>query len=299
MTSPSLIGGIELGGTKSIAVLAKGHTILSRISLPTGDRPQEVVPALVGWLGDQSEGQPLDAIGIASFGPVAVDPSAADFGSIRTTVKPGWSGAPVRQLFVEAFDCPVAIDTDVNAAALAEQRWGAARGLGTIAYVTIGTGIGVGIVVDGHTVHGHLHPEAGHLQLRRFPGDDFAGACIFHGDCAEGLFSGPALASRFGEPAADVPPDDPRWSAAQHDFAQLLYALVVTISPQAILVGGGVGLGCPGLLEGALRRLPALIGGYLPDLDEARLRMIVRQAGLGADAGPLGAIAVGLRALVR
>lgn len=299
MAAPSMIGGIELGGTKSIAVLAEDDAILSRTSIPTGDRPSEVVPALVEWVRQQCEGRSLDGIGIASFGPVAVDPSATDFGSIRTTAKLGWSGAPVRQLFVAAFDCPVAIDTDVNAAALAERRWGAAKGLGTIAYITIGTGIGVGIVVDGHTVHGHLHPEAGHLQLRRFPGDDFPGACIFHGDCLEGLVSGPALAARFGEPAANVPPNDARWGAPQHDFAQLLYALIVTISPQAILVGGGVGLGCPWLLDGALRLLPSLIAGYLPDLDEARLRSMIRPAGLGADAGPLGAIAVGLRALGR
>ena len=291
------VGGIELGGTKSIAVLADGRDISAKTSIPTGDDPHHTIGALVDWLETEAAGSELGAIGIASFGPVAVNPSGADFGFIRTTTKPGWSGAPVRGPFAERFGCPVAIDTDVNAAALAEQRWGAAQGLGTIAYITIGTGLGVGVVVDGHTLHGHLHPEAGHLLLRRATGDDFEGACVFHGDCVEGLISGPALAKRFGEAPANVPAEDPRWNAPVSDFAQLLAALVCAVSPQRILLGGGVGLGCPQLLDRAIDVIPGLIAGYLPDLTIEVLREMIVPAGLGADAGPLGAIAVALRAL--
>ena len=288
------IGGIELGGTKAIALVGRDGVIEQRTSIPTGTDPNATLSALESWLTERG---PFDAFGIASFGPVALDPQAADYGSIRTTSKPGWAGTQLLARFADRFACPVAIDTDVNAAALAEQRWGAGQGCDTLAYITIGTGVGVGIVVGGRPLHGRLHPEAGHLSLRRGPNDDFPGTCGFHGDCIEGLISGPALAARFRKPAPDIAPNDPRWHFPGADLAQLLSNLIHTVSPQRILIGGGVGIGCPTLTQAALTALPALVSGYFPELAEPVLRRMIVPAALGPDAGPLGAIALGLRAL--
>ena len=189
--------------------------------------------------------------------------------------------------------CPVAIDSDVNAAALAELRWGAGQGCSSLVYLTIGTGVGGGIAIDGRPVHGALHPELGHLKLRRAAGDCFAGACSFHGDCIEGLISGPALAARFGGSIHDAAPGDPRRDFVASDLAQLFAAQILTLAPQRILVGGGVGLGVPGLLDAAVAKLPALLGGYLPEFDPQAL---IGPPALGAEAGPLGAIALAIAA---
>lgn len=283
--------GVELGGTKAIAVLAQGRTIVDRLVVPTTDPAATLDPLLArleAWHADAA----LGGVGLATFGPVRLRPGAGDHGRILATPKPGWSGAAVLAPFAERLDCPIAIDTDVNAAALAEHRWGAGRGCTSLVYVTIGTGIGAGIVVNGRPIHGRLHPEAGHLLLRRDPSDSFAGTCPFHGDCAEGLLSGPALAARFGQAPTDVAPDDPRWLPLAQDLAHLLAALIHIASPERLLVGGGVGLGAAHLLQAAVERLPALLAGYYPDLDHAALSRLVTAPDLGAEAGPLGAIAL-------
>ena len=288
------IGGIELGGTKAIALVGRDGVVEQRLSIPTGRNPQQTLGALADWL---DRAAPLDAIGIASFGPVSIDPKNSDYGKVRTTPKPGWAGTDLLTPFANRFACPIAIDTDVNAAALAEQRWGAARGCNTLAYITIGTGVGVGIVAGNAPIHGRLHPEAGHLLFRREQGDDFPGTCSFHGDCVEGLISGPALAARFNQPPATIDPANPLWRIPGGDLARLLASLIYTVAPQRILIGGGVGIGCPSLLDHALSALTALLSGYFLDLDELALRDLIRPAALGSDAGPLGAVALGLRAL--
>jgi fructokinase len=163
--------------------------------------------------------------------------------------------------------------------------------------VTLGTGVGGGLVIDGRPVHGAMHPEIGHLSLRRATGDGFAGACPFHGDCIEGLISGPALAARFGSPPAEVPGDDPRWAAVASDLAELAGAVLLTTSAQRILIGGGVGLAKAGLLETVRTLLVERMGGYLPFLDRDTARAIVRAPELGDRAGPLGSIALALSAL--
>ena len=290
-----VFAGVELGGTKGIALVWRDGEIIERHRVPTTDPEQTL-----GALADRLAGHPLRdgfaGLGIASFGPVRLDPAAADYGRILATTKPGWSGARVREMLTRAVACPVAIDSDVNAAALAEHRWGAGQGCSSLVYLTIGTGVGGGIVIDGRPVHGALHPELGHLRLRRAAGDPFAGACSFHGDCIEGLISGPALAARFGGSIHDAAPDDPRRDFLAADLAQLFAALILTLAPQKILVGGGVGLGVPGLLDAAIAKLPALLGGYLPELDPPALRALIGPPALGADAGPLGAIALAMEA---
>lgn len=290
-----VFAGVELGGTKAIAIVWRGGRILDRHLLPTTD-PSKTLGALGDWLAGHPQRKSFAGLGIASFGPLRLDPAAADHGRILATTKPGWSGAPVLAALAGRVACPVGIDTDVNAAALAEHRWGAGRGCSSLVYLTIGTGVGGGIVIDGRAVHGALHPELGHLRLRRADGDGFAGACPFHGDCIEGLVSGPALVARFDGEIHAAAADDLRRGFLAADLAQLFAALILTLSPQKILVGGGVGLGVPGLLDSAIARLPEIIAGYLPELDPPALSAMICPPALGAEAGPLGAIALALDA---
>lgn len=295
MTEGRAFAGVELGGTKSIAVLAREAEIIESVTLPTRT-PTETLPALSARLRRWAAAHSIAGLGIASFGPVGVDPDQEDYGRMRVTPKQGWSGAAVAETLTLGLDCPWLIDTDVNGAALAEYRWGAGRGTTSLCYITIGTGVGGGLVIDGRPVHGAMHPEIGHLSLRRAPGDVFAGACPFHGDCIEGLISGPALAARFDSLPAQVPDDDPRWAAVASDLAELAGAILLTVSAHRILIGGGVGLARAELLETVRSLLIERMGGYLPFLDRESARSIVCAPQLGDRAGPLGSIALALAA---
>lgn len=294
--SRSTVIGVELGGTKAIAVLAQGATLLERHTLAT-TTPDETLGALRAridqWLGEHQ----VAALGIATFGPVQLDRAKADHGAILATPKPGWSGAQVARFLTRGLELPWAIDTDVNGAALAEHLWGAAQGCDVVSYVTIGTGVGGGLLAGGHAVHGAMHPEVGHLRLRRAPGDTFAGACPFHGDCIEGLVSGPALAARFGRNAAEVSDEETQWDHVAHDIAELCGAILLSVAAQRILFGGSVALSRPRLLGAARRRLVDSLGSYLPYLTHQTVEEIVRPAALGEQAGPLGAVALALKAL--
>lgn len=290
------IAGVELGGTKAVAVLWQQGTTVDEFRVPTRD-PDATFTDVLDGLGRWWEERPFDALGVASFGPLTLDETASDFGCIRTTPKPAWSGAQVVPRLARAFDCPIGIDTDVNAAALAEFRWGHGRGADSLVYVTIGTGVGGGVLVGGRALHGRLHPELGHLRLRRQPGDAFAGCCPFHGDCVEGLLSGPALRARFGELPADVPADDPRWEVIVADMAEFVAVLLHSLAPNRILIGGGVGMGAPWLVDRVPARLVSLLGGYYPELDRCALASMIARPALGDAAGPLGAIAIGLQRL--
>jgi len=286
-----LVAGVELGGTKTIAVLARGREIVEQAVWPTST-PDQTLREVGMRLREWNAVQTLSALGIASFGPLRLDRSAPDFGHVLDTPKPGWSNAPVAARLTEGLDCPWQIDTDVNAAALAEYRWGAGQGCDSLCYVTIGTGVGGGLVIGGQPVHGAMHPEIGHLRLRRDQGDSFPGICRFHGDCIEGLLSGPALARRFGGSPGDVDDHDERWSATASDLAELLGAVLLATSAQRILIGGGVGMSRPKLIEQARELLVVRMASYLSFLDEGTVRDIIRQPALGDLAGPLGAIAL-------
>jgi fructokinase len=283
------LAGIELGGTKCIVVLGAGERIVDREQLST-TTPEETLNAANAVLARWQAHAPLDAIGIASFGPIRLDPAAPDFGTILATPKPGWSGARVLTTVRRAFDCPVAVDTDVNAAALAEQTHGAARGASNVVYLTIGTGLGGGVLVDGQPIHGRLHPEIGHIRVRRQTGDTFAGTCPFHGDCVEGLIAGPALHARLPAPPRELDPGHRAWDPVGHDLAQLLACLMLTLSPQRIVIGGGVTMRQPHLVDRARAALPALLAGYLGPLDANLLERLVCLPELGDDAGPTGAL---------
>jgi fructokinase len=281
--------GVELGGTKVIVTLADGLDIVEQLILAT-TTPAETLGGAVAILARWDEQAPLSAIGIASFGPVRVDPAAPDYGTILHTTKPGWSGTPVVGAFAARFDCPIALDTDVNGAGMAEAALGAGRGCRTMVYLTIGTGVGGGVIVGGQPVIGRLHPEMGHMRLRRAEGDGFAGACAFHGDCVEGLISGPALRARFGRDPATVAAADPGWEAVASDLAELFVALMLTLSPDHIVVGGSVALGQSNLLARATEYAAERLLTYIADYDVTALSCIVVPPVLKQDAGPLGAI---------
>ena len=291
------MAGIELGGTKSVAVLARDATIIERQRLPTDD-PASTLEALsrqlTTWAGG---GQHFAAIGIGSFGPVGLDRLRADYGCVTTTPKPGWRNTDVRGHFAERFDVPIGFDNDVNGAALAENLWGASQGCAVAIYLTIGTGIGGGVVVGGRLVHGLVHPEHGHLRVRRRADDAFPGVCPYHGDCIEGLASGPAIAARAGSRAPELPPDHPVWADVAGELGEFMALLVLAISPQRILVGGGVGYGQRWLLPRIRAAALETLGGYVAALDEAAVEALIVPPGLGDDAGPLGSVAIGLDAL--
>lgn len=293
--SEPLIAGVELGGTKCIATLARGRKIVRQARWPTQSAAtlDHVSNTLTQWYGDT----PFAGIGIASFGPIHVDLHHAAFGRMGNTPKPGWAGVNVRAHFADRFDIPIGIDTDVAGAALAEGAWGASQGCTVHGYVTIGTGVGFGLVVEGKAVHGHLHPEAGHLRIRRQVGDSFAGACPTHGDCLEGLIGGPALAARALVAVADLGEDDPLWEQVAGDISEWTTMMILALSPQRLVMGGGVMQARPHLLPMICKRTAALLNGYIEDLDEAALEKIIVHPGLGFDTGPLGAVLLGQRAV--
>ncbi|WP_188055993.1 ROK family protein [Sphingosinithalassobacter sp. CS137] len=289
-----LIAGLELGGTKCVALLARGpEDVRAQQRIATRD-PEATLGAIEALL----DGWQFDAIGVAAFGPIELDPARPDFGSVTATTKPGWTGTDLVRRLERRYGKPVAIQTDVNGAALAEGRWGAARGMTSHLYITIGTGVGVGIVTGGAPVQGVAHAEAGHMRVPRAPGDSFPGWCRFHGDCVEGLISGPALAERFGCAGEELPAAGPHWDVFVHDLAGLVHNLVVTFAPQRIAIGGGVLDARPHLFGPLRRRLAESIGGYGSlAAYAAELDSRLGPPGLGGMAGPLGAVAVGLDGL--
>lgn len=289
----ALVAGVELGGTKCIATLARGRDVLAQERVPTRV-PDETLPALAAMLERWWRDDRFEALGVASFGPVDLDLASPTYGSMTGTTKPGWAGTPVLPRLTADFPVPVGFDTDVNGAALAELLWGAGRGLASLAYVTVGTGVGVGLIVDGRPALGFTHGELGHIRVARPPGDDWPGACLYHGGCVEGLASGTAIAARTGRPADEVPDGDPVWGTVAHALAQLCHGLVCTTAPQRIVVGGGVAAGRPQLIPRIHALLIESLAGYVALPQDGPY---VTRPGLGDQAGPLGPIALAHAAL--
>jgi fructokinase len=291
-----LWGAIEAGGTKFVCAVGDDDGgLLERTSLPTR-APEHTIGQAVAFLQRQRS-EPLAAIGISSFGPVDLDRGSPTFGYITSTPKPGWASVDVVGPFQQAFGVPVGFDTDVNGAALGEYRWGAAQGLDTFVYLTIGTGIGGGAMVNGELLHGLIHPEMGHIRVPHdLHQDPFPGVCPFHGDCLEGLASGPALEARWGRRAETLPAEHPAWELEANYLAWGLVNLVCMLSPQRIILGGGV-MQQTHLFARIGGRVRQLLNAYVkaPQILENIGEYIV-PPGLGARAGVTGAIALAQRA---
>lgn len=242
MKNIPLFGGIEAGGTKIVCASGTGPEDMNRAEFPSGSSPETALFSVIQWLrGEEKRRGRFRALGIGSFGPVDLNPLSPAYGHITSTPKEGWRNTDILGAFSRAFPgIPIGFDTDVNAAALGERRWGAARGLDDFIYVTMGTGIGAGVMTGGRPLHGLVHPEAGHMRIPRLPGDTFSGICPFHGDCWEGLCSGPAIMKRTGIPAPDLPGDHEAWILAARYTSLALVNLVCTLSPRRVVLGGSV-----------------------------------------------------------
>ncbi|TPG21175.1 ROK family protein [Sphingomonas koreensis] len=291
------IAGVELGGTKCICTLAHGPgSVLDQQTIPTTD-PEQTLDAIAAILDGWAARSGFAAIGIGSFGPVALDRAAPGYGRILKTAKAGWENADVVGRLGAGHGVPIGFDTDVNAAALAEIAWGSGRGLSDFAYVTVGTGVGVGLIVHGAPTRGIGHSELGHIRVPRLPGDAAPSVCPFHDDCVEGLASGTALMARLGgRNVADVAPDHPVWEPIVATLALLCHALVCATGPLRIAIGGGVVTPQPHLLPRIEAALLASLNGYMT-LPEGRPYIVAPT--LAGQAGPLGAIALGLAAANR
>jgi fructokinase len=272
------VGGVEAGGTKWVCAAGTGPADVDVTTFPT-TTPDETIARVVAFFTDAGG---VDAVGIGSFGPVDLER-----GRITTTPKVGWQDVDVAAPVGSALGVPVAFETDVGAAAIGELRWGAARGRASFCYVTVGTGIGGAAVVDGVVLHGAGHAEMGHQRIPHdLAADPFAGSCPFHGDCWEGLASGPALAARWGRPGHHLPADHVAWALEAQYVAAGLGNIAYVLAPPLVIVGGGVG-SRPGLLERVRAELNHQVAGYIPAPE-------VVTAGLGGRAGVLGALALAL-----
>lgn len=292
----TLFGGVEAGGTKFLCAVGTGPTDIRAVERFPTTTPEETIARVIAFF--QSQPEPVAALGIGSFGPVDLNPASPTYGYITSTPKPGWRNAPLLPQIREALGLPTGFDTDVNAAALGESRWGAARGLQSAIYLTVGTGIGGGAIVGGRLLHGLIHPEMGHILVPQRPDDPYEGACPYHGAlCWEGLAAGPAIEGRWGTKGESLSPDHPAWELEAHYLAAGIATLVCTLSPERVILGGGVPQQ-PHLLPRVREKTVALLNGYVqsPAILEGIESYIV-PPGLGSQAGVLGAIALAQEAL--
>jgi fructokinase len=287
-----LVGGVEAGGTKFVCAVGTGPTdIRAQTRFPT-TTPEATLQQAIEFFRGQHFGQ-LAGIGVAAFGPLDLHPNSPTYGHITTTPKPGWSDTDLVGVLRQALNVPVRLDTDVNVAALGEWRWGVAQGLDTFIYLTIGTGIGGGGLVNGRLMRGLLHPEIGHVRVPHdVAADPFPGNCPFHADCLEGLASGPALEKRWGRHPESLPADHPAWPLEAHYLALALTNLICTLSPQRIILGGGV-MEQRQLFPLIRAEAKTLLNNYIQasQILEGTDEYIVPPQ-LGAQAGMLGAIAL-------
>jgi fructokinase len=294
-----LVGGIEAGGTKFVCAVGTGPDDLrAETRFPTTQPGETIGRAIAFFRQCQERFGPLEAIGVAAFGALDPNPDSPTYGHITTTPKPGWANTDFVGTIRSAFDIPVGFDTDVNGAALGEWRWGAGQGLNNILYLTVGTGIGGGALVNGRPIHGLIHPEMGHIAMPHNDATDpFPGHCPFHGDCLEGLASGPAMNARWKQRAETLPPEHPAWELEAHYLALALRTFICTLSPQRIIMGGGV-MQQSHLLAAVRRKVLDYLNGYvqspaiLSDIDH-----YIVAPNLESQAGVLGAIALGMMQL--
>ena len=292
-TGNLVIGGIDAGGTTFKCALATPTGEIRARARVAVSTPEQTLSGVRDFFRGAlaAQGAKMAALGVASFGPVDIDPTSAHYGTILDTPKPGWSRFNLRESLQTALQVPVFLDTDVNGALRAEMTWGAAQGCKSVAYITVGTGIGAGIYSNGRFLGQPSHPEFGHIRVKRHPADTgFAGTCSFHGDCLEGLASAKAITARFGDPAS-LRAHHPMWEMEAYYLAQACLALVLTARVERIILGGGILL-ANGLIEKVRAAYDMLQNGYVQDHATADLIMT---PGLGDDAGLKGGILLGLK----
>ena len=299
MSATPLFAAIETGGTKCLVSVGRDPNSATRRRIETA-YPDETANAIELIILDEIGRDTLDAIGIASFGPLNVDVESPDYGRIGPTPKPLWEGFNLRSHLQQRFDCPVMSESDVNGAALAEAAWQLDRPINHVAYVTVGTGIGVGVVQNRTIANGLSHPEIGHIRVKKHATDHaFPGVCPFHGDCLEGLASGPAIHSRWGTSLSDLGTEHPALALEAFYLGQLAVNLILHHRPEVIIVGGGVSQ-TPMLLEGMRTECLALLGDYLPESACAdSMAKLITPPRLGEDSGILGAFMLAQRAFSR
>ncbi|MDQ0876536.1 fructokinase [Paenibacillus sp. V4I3] len=286
------IGAIEAGGTKIVCGIGNEYGIIEdRIQFPT-EQPEPTMEKVIAYF--QNKG--VEAIGIGTFGPINLDLKSEQFGHVTTTPKPGWSGYRFLPTLKKAFDVPFGWDTDVNAAAYGEVMWGAAQGLDSCVYYTIGTGIGVGVYSEGKIVHGLVHPEGGHLLIRRHKDDAFEGLCPYHGDCLEGMAAGPAIEARWNRKAIDLPIDHPSWQMEAFYIGQAITGVILMLSPKKVILGGGV-MHQQQLFSMIREEVQRNLNGYVSsETILTNIDAYIVPPSLGDNAGLCGALALGLAA---
>ena len=294
-----LWGGIEAGGTKFVCAVGSGpDDIRAEVRFPTS-KPTEAIPEAIAFFSSQAAAEgPLAAIGVSCFGPIDPDPKSPTYGFVTTTPKPYWANTDFVGGLKTALGVPVGFDTDVNGAALGEHRWGAAQGLDTFVYLTVGTGLGGGGMVNGKLIHGLMHSEMGHMRIPHdFNEDPYPGWCTYHGDCWEGLSCGPAIEARWSTTARDLPPNHPAWALEAKYLALGIVNIVTVLSPQRIIMGGGV-MDQAHLFPQIRSEVVRLLNGYIqrPQIQEGIDQYIV-PPGLGNRAGVVGAFALAQDAL--
>ena len=288
-----LVGGVETGGSWCVCAVGSCTGSITVSGRWPTTSPQETLSRIVEFFRRAPQ---VPVIGVGSFGPVDLDPHSPTWGEVLVTPKPGWSHASVGRVLERELGVKVLLETDVAAAALGEQRWGAGEGIASLAYMTVGTGIGVGLLLHDQPWHGITHPEVGHMRVPHdLSQDPFPGVCPYHGDCLEGLACGPALAARWGRPAEQLEPEHPAWALEAQYIAAGLANVIFAVAPERIILGGGV-TAQPRLLSLVREDLEALLGNYLqsPALDHGLTHYLVAPA-LGEKAGVLGAIALACR----
>lgn len=284
-----IYAAIDAGGTAFKCMLARGpQCILEESVIPVSPNPNQTLEACTLFFNQAKKAHgAFKSLGLACFGPVCLDQRSPRYGHIGATPKPGWEGVAIKSYFEQALGVPVGFETDVNGALLAEHCWGAGRGSQHLVYVTVGTGIGGGVMLNGQLVHGRSHPEIGHMRVPSYPADDFAGCCTFHQDCLEGLASGPALALRAGKNAELLACDHPAWEVEAFYLAAMCVNLYLCYTPQKIILGGGVMQHEP-LLAKVRAQFQVQLNGYAEA--SQNVEEIIQKAALGTRAGVQGAL---------
>lgn len=286
-----IYGALEAGGTKMVCAIGNEEgKILEQISVPT-ITPEETMPAITDYFKRKN----IAALGVACFGPICVDKSSPDYGHILKTPKLAWADYDIVGALKEELGVPIGFDTDVNGSLLGEVTWGSAQGLTDVVYITIGTGVGGGILSGGNIVHGMLHPEMGHMDLVPAPGDDYPGKCPFHGNCLEGMAAGPAISDRWGAPGKDLVDRDEVWELESEYIAQAITNLVFILSPQKIILGGGV-MHQMQLFPLIREKVLEKINGYIATKELKDMDSYICPAGLNDDQGIMGAVKLAMNA---